>query len=184
MIEVRQACRPRTADRRRGFIGRLIKDSAATWRKKRALHWPVSLWTPAYSYLRHAPFLRNKTFFFTQRIFFLSPLPLMRTEKEKPEMSPLSLRYTEAAPRTPFYPISPSTCWKARRLSLVSILFPPFVNADLNWNFFTLSPPCVEMPHKIRYSSTAVLRVFFEEHSLIIVSDRRMNALSGFLCAL
>lgn len=61
----------------------------------------------------------------------------------------------------PFYPIFPSTCWKARRLSVISILFPPIVNVNINWNFFlTLSPPCVEMPHKICYGSTAVFWVF------------------------
>lgn len=103
--------------------------------------------------------------------------------RQKAEMSPLSLRYRAV----PFYPIflrhlleSPETF---TRLHFIS----SFVSGNLNWNFFSffaLSPPCVEMPHKICYSSTAVLQVFFEERSLIIVSDRWINALSGFLCRL
>ncbi len=184
MIEVRQACHPWTADRRRGFIGRLIKDSAATWRKKRALHWSISLWTPAYSYLQHAPFLRNKTFFFTERIFFsFSFTP--DANREKAEMSPLSLRYRGCTSHAFLSHFSQHLLESPETFARLHFISPfPYVKENLNWNFFTLSPPCVEMPHKIFYSSTAVLWVFFEEHSLIIVSDGRMNALSVFLCAL
>lgn len=137
MIEVRQACRPRTADRRQGFIGRLIKDSAATWRKKRALHWPVSLWTPAYSYLRHAPFLRNKTFFFTQQIFFsFSFTP--DANRGKAEMSPLSLRYRGCSSHAFLSQFSQHLLESPETFTRLHFIS-PFVNEYLNWNFFTLS---------------------------------------------
>lgn len=113
--------------------------------------------------------------------FFFSFTP--DANREKAEMSPLSLRYRGCSSHAFLSHFSQHLLESPETFARLHFIS-PFVNENLNWNFFTLSPPCVEMPHKISYSSTAVLRVFFEEHSLIIVSDRRMNALSGFLCAL
>lgn len=73
-----------SADRRHGseaLLGGSLRTARRCGERERVLHWSASLWTPARSYLRHAPFLHNKTFFLTQMIFFFLLIPLMATRK-------------------------------------------------------------------------------------------------------
>lgn len=53
----------------------------------RALHWPASLWTLSDSHLRHALFLRNKTFLPHESVFFFFFLSLFISHQTYVESS-------------------------------------------------------------------------------------------------
>lgn len=112
-----------SADRRHGaeaLLGGSLRTVRRCGEKERALHWPASLWTPARSYLRHAPFLHNKTFFLTQLIFFLSPLPLMATRKILDVTAIRKIQRLRVF-LSCFFP--PSTCWKSPQTLFISPLW-------------------------------------------------------------
>ncbi len=81
--------------------------------------------------------------------------------REKAEMSPLSLRYRGCTSHAFLSHFSQHLLESPETFARLHFISPfPYVKENLNWNFFTLSPPCVEMPHKIFYSSTAVYECF------------------------